>query len=757
MPDRANKERADSALLSMAPPRDYDTWKNIGISYKAAGGDLDTFLRWSAGDPEKYDEATARKLFGNVAEDGKITAGTLFYHARLAGWNDGTHDAGVHLKKPDDMPKPLDLAPTEQTVAQLEALFMPGENVNVSTRARWSEKQGKWTPADGGTCYERDELIDMLREGRLDEVLDGYEPEAGVWICQNPTDGRGRGKDRTVQWRHALIESDDLPVDEQVRIMRELDLPITTMTTSGGKSVHALVRVDAEGPNHYAERVQLLHDICNAAGLKVDRANKDSSRLTRLAGVQRGEQYQTLLYANIGADDFQAWADTHRPDKDDAQHGNARDRYRKRGGALLHNVLARDLIEEEHACVFIGSPAIWNGSYWEFGPDAVKRACTARLDDIRQREQAEVYNYIKTNAQRVDESSFSGGYYVAFSDCTVDLSTLETVEPCPEMLITGRISARWAPSSKPGYADKFIEAISDGDGLVARALLEVVGSCMCSRRMTSQAAFCIGRANVQGGEASNGKSTYMNAIRNMLGPAVTCNVEPRLMGQRFGLSSIVGKSANIADDISGKSLDGDTLAVFRKTVTGYPVRVDVKMSDAFDYVSQAQSVFSMNEIPHPKEANEGFFRRCAFIPFRRKFTPEDADIHVAQRMTEPENMDRLAYLGAAAAHVMLREKRDTFTRIPGMEVELETLREESDTVLAWTVNEGIERDYIVGKTIADLHVRYKGWCLDSGSHGVSRSKFTRRMNQLFLTESTSEYNPVMGKSVRCFGLKVKDS
>ena len=35
-----SKERADSALLSMVPPRDYETWKNIGISYKAAGGDL---------------------------------------------------------------------------------------------------------------------------------------------------------------------------------------------------------------------------------------------------------------------------------------------------------------------------------------------------------------------------------------------------------------------------------------------------------------------------------------------------------------------------------------------------------------------------------------------------------------------------------------------------------------------------------------------------------------------------------------------
>ena len=335
MPDRANKERADSALLSMAPPRDYDTWKNIGISYKAAGGDLETFLQWSAGDPEKYDEATARKLFENVAEDGKptiptkITAGTLYWHAHLAGWSGGPTDSdtGFTPDKGDDAPAPLDLEPVQQAVAQIEALFEPGELVNISVMAKWNERQHKWTPADGGTCYERDDLLDRLQDEGFDGVLDGYQPEAGVWICQNPTDGTGRGADRTVRWRHALIESDDLPVDEQVRIMRELDLPITTMTMSGGKSVHALVRVDAEGPNHYAERVQLLHEICNGAGLKVDRANKDSSRLTRLAGVQRGEQRQTLMYTGVGARDFRSWMEAHRHKPEDGN--DERDAYQK--------------------------------------------------------------------------------------------------------------------------------------------------------------------------------------------------------------------------------------------------------------------------------------------------------------------------------------------------------------------------------------------------------------------------------------------
>ena len=159
-----SKERADDALLFLTPPRDYETWKDIGISYKAAGGDVDTFLRWSASDPEKYDEKVARQLFENVSADGRITAGTLFWHARRAGWT-GEDPDGNNTAIPTPEPSPArEPTPVEQAVTQLEALFKPGEYVNLTVHAKWSEKRGKWGPADAGTCYERDDLIARLQE-----------------------------------------------------------------------------------------------------------------------------------------------------------------------------------------------------------------------------------------------------------------------------------------------------------------------------------------------------------------------------------------------------------------------------------------------------------------------------------------------------------------------------------------------------------------------------------------------------------------
>jgi RecA-family ATPase len=308
------KAVADDALLSIdCAATSYDAWKNICISYKSAGGDLDTFLRWCGSDPSRYSEKEAARLFESVSADGKTGPGTLFFYARQAGWHSPAVRGSLPATPTDQGAAPLDLPPVEQMVTQIEALFDPGDQVNVAVKARFDEKRGKWQPADGGTCYERDELVSLLRRPGFGGVFEGYVSEAGAWVCQNATDGTGRGKGRIRRWRTALVESDDMPVDEQIRIMRELDLPIATMTTSGSKSVHALVRVDAEGPQHYAERVARLHDACNAAGLKVDQANKDSGRLTRLAGVRRGGQVQTLLYTDIGARDFATWEAARRP------------------------------------------------------------------------------------------------------------------------------------------------------------------------------------------------------------------------------------------------------------------------------------------------------------------------------------------------------------------------------------------------------------------------------------------------------------
>lgn len=307
-PDTSNAYKAASALncLYARDYRDYDSWKNIGIAFKAAGGELSEWLAWSSTDTEKYNEEVATRLFNSVSEEGAITALTLWDAAWKAGWK--WRERYEKMPQVRTIPDPIAYdSEDEQAIDQLNAMFEPDDYANIVTYAKFDEEKKKWKPGDNGKQYKVSELCDAIREQGLENAIGGYNHEAGVWVRVNPMDGKGT-KDANVQrFANALVESDDIPLKDQERMLFELDLPIVCITSSGGKSLHAIVRVDADGKNHYSDRVLYMHNECNRAGMSIDGANKNPSRLTRLAGIQRGEQVQALMHMRTGARDFRTW------------------------------------------------------------------------------------------------------------------------------------------------------------------------------------------------------------------------------------------------------------------------------------------------------------------------------------------------------------------------------------------------------------------------------------------------------------------
>ena len=76
---------------------------------------------------------------------------------------------------------------------------------------------------------------------------------------------------------------------------------------SGGKSVHAIVKVEASNADEYRKRVQYLYNVCKKNGLDVDKQNKNPSRLSRMPGVIRRGKKQYLLDTNIGKESWAEW------------------------------------------------------------------------------------------------------------------------------------------------------------------------------------------------------------------------------------------------------------------------------------------------------------------------------------------------------------------------------------------------------------------------------------------------------------------
>ena len=177
----------------------------------------------------------------------------------------------------------------------ITSLYEPGEKVLVFTRYF---SQGDFL-MDAGTG-ESVRLADARAVAAVPSALPAAGAE-GVWFLTNPVVGDWKIQPATAPsstakwgrrhgacvtaWRYLLLESDDAPEELWLKALCLLPLPIVSISTSGGRSVHALVRVDA------ASKLELdaVRDVLRRTlgPLGADCAALSAVRLARLPGCLR--------------------------------------------------------------------------------------------------------------------------------------------------------------------------------------------------------------------------------------------------------------------------------------------------------------------------------------------------------------------------------------------------------------------------------------------------------------------------------------
>jgi RecA-family ATPase len=109
--------------------------------------------------------------------------------------------------------------------------------------------------------------------------------------------------------KYTLVECDEIAdMSLQRGYLESLGLPIASLTWSGNKSLHAIVRVEAPNMEEYKRRVSLIHEVCDGVGFKIDKT-KDCCRFTRLAGSINNKtgKCQQLIALNLGSHDWNTW------------------------------------------------------------------------------------------------------------------------------------------------------------------------------------------------------------------------------------------------------------------------------------------------------------------------------------------------------------------------------------------------------------------------------------------------------------------
>lgn len=186
---------------------------------------------------------------------------------------------------------------TQNALSFLKHLFKPGEIVLAFDD--FGAKHPAWTIpiSDPMDCR----VPVAMQEGGRGQ---------GVWFLSNPVDGQWhpnprqgdsrscRSEESVTSFRFAVLESDSAPAHQWLAFLAQLPIRIAAIYTSGSRSVHVLMRVDAESKAEWDSIIVPLKRPLKVLG--VDPGALSAVRLTRLPGCWRPEKggFQRLLYLN---------------------------------------------------------------------------------------------------------------------------------------------------------------------------------------------------------------------------------------------------------------------------------------------------------------------------------------------------------------------------------------------------------------------------------------------------------------------------
>lgn len=322
---------ADMDLLSVLPyippsELNYQDWVNVGMALKEAGYTWQDWDNWSRLDLLRYHTGECQRKWDSFhGSASPITGATIVQMAKDRGWRPQSDDGpGYELGWDDiigsrdgvlvdqgwlegkEVREPETWDPVKDLTKYLEVLFEASENVGYVTES-W-ERDGKHFPSKGLCDRTAGELIEQLNKYQnIADVFGDYNPQVGAWIRFNPLDGKGVKNENVTDYRYALVESDCMELEQQHALIQELELPVACLVYSGGKSIHAIVKIEAANYEEYRKRVDYLYNVLKKNGLPVDTQNKNPSRLSRMPGVTRNGHKQFLMATNIGKTGFKEW------------------------------------------------------------------------------------------------------------------------------------------------------------------------------------------------------------------------------------------------------------------------------------------------------------------------------------------------------------------------------------------------------------------------------------------------------------------
>ena len=406
------------------------------------------------------------------------------------------------------------------------------------------------------------------------------------------------------------------------------------------------------------------------------------------------------------------------------------------GKTFLFDKFAQYLKNEYHMVKINGQLHIYNNGIYDYAQKTIETKMIERIPTLTAQRRTEVMKYLDLICEDIEQSEAN---YIAFKNGIYDISTNTLMPYTPDIILTNRINHNYNDNAYDKLADTTLDKLSCNDNEVRALLEECIGYCFYRRNE-------LGKAFILTGDKANGKSTFLDLIKYILGDSNISALDLRELGDRFSTAMLFGKLANIGDDIGDEFMQGSAVSVFKKIVTGNRVKAEQKGKDPFEFNPYVKLLFSANDMPRMRDKTGAVLRRLVMIPFNATFTKDDPDYDpfIKYKLIEEDSIEYLILLGIAGLKRVL--ENNEFTVSKKVNDVLTEYEEENNPIIAF-INE-VGADAIINQPTNDVYLRYSVFCSQSQLNALSKIAFSKCINKRLGTNTVSRR--INGNIVRIF-------
>lgn len=387
------------------------------------------------------------------------------------------------------------------------------------------------------------------------------------------------------------------------------------------------------------------------------------------------------------------------------------------GSTFLFDKFATYMKNTAHIVKINNQLHIYKDGIYENGYKEIETEMIHYIPNLKKTQRREVLDYMELITE---ERQMSEANLIAFENGVYDIVTGELKPFSYDMVITNKIPWNYNPDAYSELADKTLDKLACNDRNIRLLLEECIGYCFYRRNE-------LGKAFILTGDKSNGKSTFLDCMKAMLGEQNISALDLKELGDRFSTAMMFGKLANIGDDIGDDFLQGSQVSIFKKVVTGNRIKAERKGQDPFEFNPFIKLLFSANDIPRMKDKTGAVLRRLVIIPFNATFSKEsdDYDPYIKYKLIEQDCMEYFIRVGVEGLQRVIINQG--FTQSEKVQNQLNEYEEENNPIIAFIADCGV--DAIENEPTNEVYKRYQVFCAENSMQPMSNIVFSKQINK----------------------------